>query len=154
VVAVEAAVVLSVVVFIMLGTWEIGRMCQMSRALRDAAREGARVAAGGTNGGSSVTVAVVQQTVQNYLTDVGYPTAAVTGAQITVTNLSTHTWTDPCNAIQSDPFSVTVLIPSGTAFNSLGWAASSITGINQLSATVEWQSANDAQVVVGTTLPY
>ena len=49
---------------------------------------------------------------------------------------------------------MTVTIPSGAAFNSLRWVASSLTGINQLSATVEWLSANDTKVTVNTTLPF
>src|SRR5208337_1784887 len=46
VVAVEAAVCLPVIIILMLAMWEIGRMEQMSRIVKDAAREGARVAAG------------------------------------------------------------------------------------------------------------
>jgi len=53
-----------------------------------------------------------------------------------------------------DRFAVTVTIPSGAAFNSLRWVASSLTGINQISATVEWLSANDTKVTVNTTLPF
>jgi Flp pilus assembly protein TadG len=154
VVAVEAALVLTFVVPIMLGVWQVGRMVEMSRILQDAASEGARIAAGGYSNGTTVTVAVVQTTVQNYLTAAGFPSAAVSGAQISVTNLSSDPWTDPCNALPLDPFSVTVTIPSGTAFKSLCWVASTITGVNQLSATVHWLSANDAHAVVNTTLPF
>jgi hypothetical protein len=46
-VAVEAAVVLTLVVPMMLGVWQVGRMVEMSRILQDAAGEGARIAAGG-----------------------------------------------------------------------------------------------------------
>jgi Flp pilus assembly protein TadG len=154
VVAVEAALVLTVVVPLMLGVWQVGRMVEVSRILQDAANTGARIAAGGNSCGTPATVAVVQAAVQNYLTAAGLPSAAVSGAQISVTNLSTDIWTDPCNALPLDPFSVTVTIPSGTALNSLFWGPSFITGINQLSASATWLSANDAKVVVNTTLPY
>ena len=154
VVAVEAAVVLTILVPMMLGVWEVGRIVEMSRILQDAASEGARIAAGGYSNGTTVTVAVVQTTVQNYLTAAGFPSAAVSGAQISVTNLSSDPWTDPCNALPLDPFSVTVTIPSGAAFNSLFWITGTFTGMNQLSATVNWVSANDAQAVVSTTLPF
>jgi hypothetical protein len=100
-----------------------------------------------------VTVAVVQQAVRNYLTAARFPSAAVSGAQITLTNLSSNNWTDPCNAQPLDPFSVTVTIPSGAAFDSLVWIASSITGRSSLSAKAEWLSANDSQAVIDTTLP-
>jgi hypothetical protein len=54
-----------------------------------------------------------------------------------------------------DPFSVTVTIPSGAAFNSLGWTNLMVApGLTQLSATVEWLSCNDVAVTVSTQLPY
>ena len=153
-VAVEAAVCLPVLVAMMMGMWEVGRIAQMSRILKDGAREGARVAAGGVNNGSTVTVAMVQTAVQNYLTSSGMPATAVNGAVISVTNLSTDTWTDPGNALPLDHFRVTVTIPSGAPFNSLLFFTSSLSGVTQLQETVDWLSANDALVVVNTQLPY
>jgi Flp pilus assembly protein TadG len=153
-VAVEAAVCMPFIVALMLGMWEIGRMAQMSRILKDAAREGARVAAGGANNGAAGTVANVQSAVQNFLTASGLPSAAVTGATITLANLSAHTWTDPGNALPLDEFSVTVTIPAGAAFNSLKLIGTSLTGVTQLQESVTWLSANDTQLTVSTTLPY
>ena len=153
-VAVEAAVCMPVIVAMMLGMWEIGRMGQMSRIVKDAAREGARVAAGGANNGTPVTVANVQTAVQNYLTASGMPAAAVSGATITVTNLSSDTWTNPGNALPLDEFSVTVTIPAGAAFNSLKLIGTSLSGVTQLQESVNWLSANDTQLTVSTTLPY
>jgi Flp pilus assembly protein TadG len=152
--AVEAAVCLPVIVLLMLGMWEVGRIAQMSRIVRDAAREGARVAAGGANNGTTVTVAAVQTAVKNYMTSAGMPATAVNGATITVTNLSSNTWTDPCNAMPLDHFRVSVTIPAGAAFNSLQLVTSSLSGVTQLQESVDWLSANDAQVVVSTQLPY
>ena len=143
-----------VIVAMMLGMWEIGRIAQMSRIVKDAAREGARVAAGGANNGNPVTVANVQTAVQNFLTAAGMPSAAVTGATITVTNLSADTWTDPGNALPLDEFSVTVTIPAGAAFNSLKLIGTSLSGVTQLQESVSWLSANDTQLTVSTTLPY
>jgi len=153
-VAVEAGVCLPVIIALMLGMWEIGRLAQMSRIVNDAAREGARVAAGGANSGTPITVANVQTAVQNFLTAAGLPSAAVNGATITVTNLSADTWTDPGYALPLDPFSVTVTIPSGAAFNSLQLIGASFAGVTQLQETVEWLSANDTQLTVSTTLPF
>ena len=103
----------------MLAMWEIGQIAEMSRIVKDAAREGARVAAGGVNNGTAVTVANVQTAVQNFLTAAGMPSAAVNGAVITVTNLSSDSWTNPGNALPLDPFSVTVTIPGGHALQQL-----------------------------------
>jgi Flp pilus assembly protein TadG len=153
--AVEAALVMPLLVSLMLGVWEVGRAVQMTQLLNDAARQGARMAAGGINNGTSVTVAMVQQVVRDSMTASGFPTAAVSGAQITLTNLSGNSWTDPCDAQPLDRFSVNVTVPAGAAFNSVRWVpVSLISGVSQLASQVEWLSANDSQVVVNTTLPF
>ena len=156
VVAVEAAFVLPILLTLLFGIWEAGRLVQVWTLVNDAAREGARLAAGGTNNGSSVTVSNVQQAVRDYMTAAGLPSTAVNGATITLTNLSSHTWTDPSGAQPLDPFTVAVTIPSGSAFNSLMWTSflTSITGISQITTTIEWLSANDSEVTVSTSLPY
>ena len=139
----------------MLGVWEVGRMVQISQILDNAAREGARVAAGGYVNGTAVTVSTVQTSVKNYLTAAGLPATAVNGATISVTCLAATTWTDPYAALPLDPFTVTVTIPAGDPFNSLRWnLLNRITSVTQLSATVYWQSANNSLVTVSTTLPY
>jgi Flp pilus assembly protein TadG len=150
-VAVEAAVVLPMVVLLMAGIWEVGRMIEMSRTMQDAVRQGARLAAGGVSQGTPVTRSMVQTEVQNYLTAAGIPSAVANGATVTLS--TTCSWTDPCNANPLDPFTVSATI-SGTGFTSLYWVPSNITGVSQLSATVNWMSNNDAEVVVSTQLPY
>lgn len=152
--AVEAAVCLPIIVTMMLGMWEVGRIAQMSRTLKDAAREGARVAAGGMNNGTTVTVASVQTAVQNFLTAAGVPSAAVSGATISVNNLSSNTWTDPGSAQPLDHYSVSVTIPAGTAFNSLKLYGSTVCGVTQLQESIDWLSCNDLKVTVSTQLPY
>ena len=102
----------------------------------------------------AVTVANVQTAVQNFLTAAGMPSAAVSGATITVTNLSSDTWTNPGNALPLDQFSVTVTIPAGAPFNSLQFIGATLCGVTQLQETVNWLSANDTQLTVSTTLPY
>ena len=151
---VEAAIILPILVTFLLGVWEVGRLIQVTRILQDAAREGARVAAGGISGGASVTVATVQTTVQNYLTGAGFPAAAATAATVQITNLSANAWTDPGDANPQDSFSIVVTIPAGAPFASLFWGPSTFTGITQLTTSVQWASNNDADVVVSTQLPY
>ncbi len=151
--AVEAAVCMPVILTLMLAMWQIGQIVEMSRIVRDAAREGARVAAGGANNGTPVTVANVQTAVQNFLTAAGMPSTAVNGAVISVTNLSADSWTNPGSALPLDQFSVTVTIPAGAPFNSLMFTGFNLCGVTQLQATVDWLSANDTQLTVSTTLP-
>lgn len=152
--AVEAAFVLPVVIVLMMGTWEVGRLVQVDEIVSNASREGARLAAGGASNGTTVTVAMVQQAVRDYMTAAGLPSAAVSGATITLTNLSANTWTDPSDAQPMDQFRVTVTIPSGTAFNSLRLGmVNSLTGVNQISVQTDWVSANDSQITVSASLP-
>jgi len=152
---VEAAFVLPFLIIIMMGIWEVGRMLQVNEIITNAAREGARVAAGGVSNNIPVTVAMVQTQVKDYMTAAGLPTAAVNGATITLTNLSSNTWTDPSDALPLDAFRVTVSIPAGTAYNSLRWNLfTALTGKTSLTLSANWLSANDSKVSVSSTLPY
>ena len=71
--AVEAAVLLPLALMLMLGTWEVGRMVEVSQILNNAAREGGRSASTG-----QYTNSQVQQTVLNYLMNAGLPSASAT----------------------------------------------------------------------------
>jgi Flp pilus assembly protein TadG len=153
--AVEAAVTLPLLVTLMLGVWEVGRMLQVNSTLNNAAREGVRIAAGGVWNGQPVTVAIVQQQVKDYLTSAGFPAAAVNGSVITLTNLSGSSWTDPCDATPLDRFKLTITIPPGAAYNSLPWSpCSTITGTTSATVSVEWLSTNDSTLTVNAQLPY
>lgn len=153
-VAVEAALVLPMVLVLMFGVWEVGRFVLVGQILNTAAREGARLAAGGYTNSVPVTCAMVQQAVQDYLTAAGFPTAAVSGSTVSVVCQAGTAWTDPYQAQPLDKFQVVVTIPAGTAFNSLRWTVlPRLTSITQLQVAVTWYSLNNSQVVVGTTLP-
>jgi len=155
VVAVEAAVVLPAMLILMFGTWEVGRMIQVNQIIINAAREGARLAAGGYVNSVPVTGAMVQQAARDYMTSAGLPAAAVSGAQINLVCLASPTWTDPSNALPLDRFQVTVVIPSGAAFNSLRWnLLQRMTTITQMSTTVNWVSLNDTKINVSATIPF
>jgi Flp pilus assembly protein TadG len=153
--AVEAAMTLPVLLSLTCGLWEVGRLVWVRTVMDSAVREGARVAAGGLCGGQPVTVTMVQQQVKDYLTSAGFPSTAVNGAVVTLTNLSANSWTDPCDASPSDHFQVTVNIPAGTAFGSLQFSPiQSITGTTSITVSVDWRSANDSLVTVDAQLPY
>jgi hypothetical protein len=113
------------------------------------------VAAGGYVNGTPVTVAMVKQAVKDYMTSSGFPTAAVNGAQISLSAIGSSSWTDPYQALPLDPFQVSITIPSGTAFDSLRWTAlPKLTPVQSLSVTVQWASLNDTKITVGSQLPY
>jgi len=153
--AVEAAIVLPLLLILMLGVWEVGRMIQVDQILVNSAREGARLAAGGYVNGTPVTTAMVQQAVRDYLTASGLPAAAASGATVTLNCLASPTWTNPSAALPLDRFSVTVVIPAGAAFDSLRWnLLNRLTTITQIAVTVHWMSLNDSKLTVSTSLPY
>jgi Flp pilus assembly protein TadG len=65
--AVEAAIVINVVVILLLGVFEYGRLIMMKQLADNAAREGARQAVVNTDPSSGVTTATIQATVTNFL---------------------------------------------------------------------------------------
>lgn len=153
-VAVEAAVTLPLLIGLVFGIWEVGRMVQVNEILVNAAREGARVASGGYINGTPVTAAMVQQASRDYLTSSGLPAAACSGAVISLINQSGNNWTNPVDAQPLDAFDVRVEIPAGPAFESLRWvSASLVTDINSLSAQVRWRSMKNYPIAVNTSLP-
>src|SRR5688500_17367158 len=83
---VELALLLPLVLTLLLGVREVGRMIEVQQAVSNAAREGGRQAATGTR-----TTAQVQQAVINCLANSGLPTA---GVKVTVVNVSSP-GTDP-----------------------------------------------------------
>src|ERR1700687_4266029 len=85
---VEGALLVSfILVPLLLGTWEVGRLVEVKQILFNAVREGGRQASTGKQ-----SVSQVQQAVVNYLARDGItlPTGAVT-----VTNLTSSSRTDP-----------------------------------------------------------
>jgi Flp pilus assembly protein TadG len=153
-VAVEAAVVMPVLLVLMLGVWEVGRLIQVNQVIVNSAREGARLAAGGYVNGTPVTASMVQQAVKDYMTSAGLPAAAVSGAQVNLVCQASPSWTDPSAALPLDKFQINVVIPAGAAFNSLRWTPATITSVAQMSVTVNWESLNNSKIVVSGTLPF
>ena len=151
---VEAAVVLPVLLIMMLGIWEVGRIIQLQQVISNSAREGARLAAAGKLNGTDVTTSMVQQAVRDYLTTSGFASAAVSGAVITITPISAS-WTEPSQAAPLDLFRVSVQIPSGPAFESLRWSfLGRLTPVTQITGQAVWRSLNNSEVTINTALPY
>jgi Flp pilus assembly protein TadG len=153
--AVEAAVVLPLLVIMMAGIWEVGRIVQVQQMLVNSAREGARLAAGGyTVNSTPVTQTMVRQAVRDYLRGVGLPAAAYNNAEVTLTCMAQPAWVDPHEAQPLDKFRLQVSIPAGAPFESTRWSfIPRLTGVNQMSASVDWVSLNNVEIVVDTNLP-
>ena len=156
--AVEFALVLPVLVILMVGLWEAGRIIQVQQILSNAAREGARVAAQGQtiNLNSSPTQIQVStgtpnvtDTVVNYLRQANLN---VTAADVTVEFAFTTgntALTDPYQGVKGQIFRVTVRLP----VNKIQWLALQLSGLTQMEATVSWACMADDPFTLDTTLP-
>jgi Flp pilus assembly protein TadG len=139
--AVEAALIMPVMVLLMLGVWEVGRMLDAAQVVANACREGARQAAAGQK-----TSAQIQQDVLTYLAQANVPTS---GATVTVSDL-TSGGSDPTQAAQLDQLQVTVVVPTAN----IRWLGSGWFDTNStLTATTTWNSMRDVPVAVTGTVP-
>jgi Flp pilus assembly protein TadG len=139
---VELAVMLPLIITLLLGLWEVGRMIEVKAILYDAAAVGGRMASVGLN-----SAALVQTAVTNYLSIAGIST---TNATVTVSDL-TNPGTDPTLATALDQIQITVSIP----YSAVRWSATSmfVPGTTQLTATVTWYSANAYSYPTNITVP-
>jgi Flp pilus assembly protein TadG len=140
--AVEFAVTLPLILTLLIGILEVGRMINVQITLENAAREGARQAAGGL-----MTASQAQQVVLNYMTQASVPT---TGTAVTISDL-TSPGTDPTNANENDVLQVNVT----TSFSSVRWCAATLVtnSSTQLSATSIWYSARNQAYPSSITVP-
>jgi Flp pilus assembly protein TadG len=140
--AVEAAVLLPLALTLMLGTWEVGRMVEVSQILNNAAREGGRSASTGQYSNSQV-----QQTVLNYLSNAGLPSTLAT---VTVTDLTTA-GADCTVATEMDQLQIKVSIP----FAAVRWSAASLVtnSSTALNATTIFYSNNGLSYPQNISMP-
>ena len=140
--AVEFALLSPLLVALLLGVWEVGRLIQVNQILSNAAREGGRQASTGLLSNSQVQTVVLQ-----YLQRAGLPTA---NATVTVTNVTSSS-RDATAAQQLDQFRVTVTIPVAD----IKWVALSLitTSSSTLSATTVWYSLRDQDYPATITPP-
>ena len=156
--AVEFAFVAPVLVIILAGLWEVGRMVEMQQLLSNAAREGARVASQGltinsTGDPTEINVATgdpnVKQTVLNYLAQAGL---SRTSAQVAVTFTyldGDTTKTQPYQASKNQRFLVTVTMQtSGLEWSSLGLFTPAT-----MTSTAQWFSVTDDPFTLDPTIP-
>jgi Flp pilus assembly protein TadG len=140
---VEFAIVMPVLLVMLVGLWEVGRMVTVTQLLANAAREGGRQASTG-----SKSIAQVKDAVVTYLTVNGI--TKVTTSDVTVVNLTPNGAVEPTSATQMDQFQVIVTIP----FNNVRWIMlDQITSTTTLSGRAEWYSMRDVPLVVTSTIP-
>jgi Flp pilus assembly protein TadG len=103
--AVELAVCTMVLVVLMLGLWETGRLIQVRQIVSNAAREGGRQAATGLK-----STAEVQHYIRQSMERAGLNLAGMPGPEIT--NLTSPSRNDPRDAVQLDLYHVRVSMPA------------------------------------------
>jgi Flp pilus assembly protein TadG len=140
--AVELAILLPVVLMpILLGIWELGRIVEVQQILDNAAREGARQASTGQK-----TNAQVSQIVLQYLTDAGLNNA---GSNVVVTDVTSPV--DVSAATRLDHITVTVSLPyTNIRWTTLSLFANSSTNLN---ASADWYSMRDIPLSISSTIP-
>jgi Flp pilus assembly protein TadG len=143
--AVELAVVAPLVVALLVGLVEVGRLVQVNQILSNAAREGARKASTGVN-----SYADVQTTVANYLTNAGITNQ--TGLTVTVydvTQSNSGPQFNPSTAAWLDQLKVTVTLP----YSNVQLAPFPSSPATTMSAQAVWFSNQDQAYPTSITPP-
>ncbi len=144
--AVEFAIVLPILLLVVYGILEVGRLVQVMQVLHNAAREGARQASTAT-----ASLSEIKANVKTYIQGAEPSITNLNGYDLQYKNITHPSVTDPQDATQLDRFTVTVVLP----YDNARWSPTTMflqTGL-QLQATVNWYSLRDLPVEVTTTLP-
>ncbi len=156
--AVETAVVLPILVVLLLGLWDIGRMIEAQQVLSNAAREGARLASTGNANGTATPTntmlptahyADIQAIVTQYIADAKLNTANLV---VNVNNLTAGGGPsyDPTTASPGDAIQVQAVLP----FDNVRWVLLNKTfNTATITGSSTWMSALDVPVQISTTLP-
>lgn len=161
--AVEVAVVTAfLLVPLVIGVWEVGRLVQVQQIVSNSAREGARRAAQGytvnsTGSPTQVTVSSgstsVTDAAYDYLRAAGLMNLQKSDVTVAFKFLAPRkdgvTPTEPYDGEKGQPFSVTVTIP----WNKVRWVDLGIVRPNQVTFTVTWRMLMNDKFTIDPTLP-
>lgn len=173
---VELALCLPVILVLLAGLWEVGRLIEVQHVLWNSSREAARQAATGEDSLSLVASAaaiMLQKAEPTALVPAGtilvatttsaangeqsvrYTRGTATGAEVfTVTyrNLANSTVTDPRDASQMDKFELAISLP----FQNVNWnplAFIHVVSSERITAKVYWYCLRDLPVTINPDLP-
>ena len=167
--AIELAMVTSsIMIPLLFGVWEIGRLIQVKQIVSNAAREGARLAAQGytvTSSGTPIEVYAtansynVKNTVYQYLISMGLKSLQPSDVTVTFQFTSSSgsggvtnplgTPTNPYQGIKGQPLLVTVSVP----WNKVRWTTLGIIRPTTVAFTVRWEMLRDEPFSIVETLP-
>jgi Flp pilus assembly protein TadG len=156
--AVEFAVCLPLLLLILFGLWEVGRMTEVQNVMWNAAREGARDASMGQDNlqsvannvltylqsaepmafGSGHTTTMRSSVVTLDANTYGYTCWDSTANRelftITFKDVTNTAVTDPTGMAQLDHYQITIQVP----YASIGWIPLEVTGRTRLYVSVDW----------------
>jgi Flp pilus assembly protein TadG len=172
--AVEFAVCLPLLVIILFGLWEVGRIVEVQQVAWNATREGARDASMGQANlqavatnlvlylqsaepsafGSGHTTSLIAPVITLPANSTGYTCWDNTAnCELFTMSFSDFTYTsvaDPTGMQQLDHYRITVSYP----YASVGWLpVAYITGTTRMSATVDWVCMVDSPFTIAPYLP-
>lgn len=140
--ALEFALILPILIVLIFGIWEVGRIVGVVQVMSNACREAGRQASTGI-----MTADQIKQVAINYLAENDIVTTA---ANITVGNSTTPTNTDFRSATQLDNLAVSVSVP----IENVRWLSSGFFNFTgNLTTTGQWKSMNDIPLEVPSDLP-
>jgi Flp pilus assembly protein TadG len=148
--AVELAILLPLILLpVMFGLWEIGRLVQIQQIVANSVREGARAASTG-----EYTNSQVKTVVTNYLTNAGISTTGVTPTVTNVTrggDVSSPTLNLGGTVKQLDSLQVSVSVP----FSNVRWIALNyfVSSGTTLDATANTVSMVNVPLTIPQTIP-
>lgn len=154
---VELAFLLPVLMILLVGVWELGRLIQLHQIMSQAAREGARLASQAhiiNTKGAYTQIAVstgspsVEETVRDYLRAAGIND--LTGLQVTFEFLDGDTSkTEPYEGTKNQRFRILVTMP----YANLRWTELSLIDPQTIGGECVWQMTVDDPFTVSTSLP-
>jgi len=172
--AVEFALCLPVIVLIMMGIWEVGRIVQVSEVLWNAAREAGRDASVGQDNLQAVatnTLTYLQSALPatfnpSHSTTLKSPVVTLpantygytcwdnTANQelftITFTDVTQPSVTDPTTMSKLDQFQIGLQVP----YTTIRWnTLAQITGVSRISIAVNWVCMQDSPFSITNSLP-
>lgn len=155
--AVEFAVVLPLLVTVLVGVWEIGRLIQLQQIMSSAARDGARLASQASVigvDGAATQIAMntgspnVEGTVRDYLRASGI--TDLEGLQISFQFIEGDVGaTEPYQGVKNQRFRIRVTMP----YEKLRWTDLSLINPTTLSGECIWQMMVDDPFTLNPALP-
>lgn len=157
--AVEMACVTPLMLVILIGIWECGRLIQVQQIMQCAARDAARLAAQAniiaTNGAYTqinfnTGSPNVDQTIRSYLAVSGITNqTGVTTAFTLLDGSGNPISGQPLNGTKNQRFRITITVP----YDNVRWTNLGIVNPTTLSVSVDWQMLVDDPFSVDTALP-